>query len=75
MAPQPETRVLACPEMRRLLQKFTSAVSEHERMQTAQLVAVMNGDGTLFEEWIAKAAEQKDQAKQAIITHRQEHGC
>jgi hypothetical protein len=67
--------VVACIEKLRLLREFSQAVSEHHRMQTAQVAAVLNGDDFLFEEEIAVAAARRENAKYAILAHQQEHGC
>jgi len=44
-------------------------------MNSAQVAAVMNGDGFLFNEQIAEATERKERAKYAILAHQDEHGC
>jgi len=66
---------MACIEKYRLLQAFARAVSEHNRMMSAQVAAVLNGDDFPFEEEIAKAAARRENAKYAILAHQQEHGC
>lgn len=62
-------------EKTRLLDEFARAVSEYNRMNTAQVVAVMKGEGRGFQEQIADAARRKDEAKYAILEHEQKHGC
>jgi hypothetical protein len=67
--------LMACPERRRLLKAFSDAVSEYNRMHSAQVAAVLRGDDFPFAEEIAAAGRAKEQAKYAVIAHRQEHGC
>jgi len=64
-----------CPKKQRLLQEFTSAVSDHHRMQSAQLAGILRGEDFPFEKEIAEAAARRELAKYAIIAHQQEHGC
>jgi len=70
-APVPD----ACIEKFRLMQEYARAVSEHDRMQSAQVAAVLRGEDFPFEEEIASAADRRENAKYAILTHRQHHGC
>jgi hypothetical protein len=42
-------------------------------MQTAQLQAILNGEDFPFEDWIAQAAARREQAKQAVVSYRQQH--
>jgi hypothetical protein len=51
------------------------AVSEYNRMKTAQVQAVKNGDGPLFTDLIAAFGLRMDRAKYAILKHQEEHGC
>jgi hypothetical protein len=44
-------------------------------MHSAQLAAVLKAEDFLFQHEIAEAGRRKDQAKYAILEHRQEHGC
>ena len=67
--------VVTCREQRKLLKAFAHAVREYQRMQTAQVAAVLNGKDFLFEDWVEKAAKAKDEAMYAILRHREEHGC
>ena len=64
-----------CIEKQRLLQAFADAVSEHHRMQSAQVAAVLNGQDFPFEEEIARASARREQAKYEVLAHRAEHGC
>jgi hypothetical protein len=66
---------IACIEKQRLLHAFAQAVSEYNRMNTAQVAAVLRGEPLQFHEQIARAEERKDAAKYAILVHEQEHGC
>jgi hypothetical protein len=68
-------RVVACVEKRRLLQAFTEAVAECNRLQSAQVSGLLQGDGFDLESDIAKAAQGRELAKYAVIAHQQEHGC
>jgi hypothetical protein len=67
--------LIACIEKQRLLQEFARAVSEYHRLQSAQVAAVINGEGFLFEEQLADAAIRRDEAKYAVLAHQQAHGC
>ena len=57
------------------MREFAKAVSEYNRMHSAQLAAVLNGEDFPFQDEIEKAGRRKDDAKYAILEHRQEHGC
>jgi hypothetical protein len=73
MTPSPNrTR---CIEKERLMSEYAAAVSECNRMHSAQIAAVKRGEDFPFEEQIAKAAERRENAKYAILAHQQEHGC
>jgi hypothetical protein len=73
-APAPGSN-FACIELRRLQQEFADAVSEHHRIQSAQVAAVMNGEVCPFEKELAEALTRKENAKYAIIAHQEKHGC
>jgi len=64
-----------CIEKQRLLEDYTAAVSEFNRMHSAQLAAVRKGEDFPFEEQIARAAERRENAKYAILAHQEKHGC
>jgi hypothetical protein len=66
---------LLCFEKQRLIRNFEHAVSEYNRMNSAQVLAVRNGEDFPFQDEIAQAAAAKDNAKYAILAHQQEHGC
>jgi hypothetical protein len=65
---------IVCPEKQRFLEDFASTMSEYHRMQSAQVAAVLNGEDSPFENWINNAAARKDQAKYAVLGHREQHG-
>jgi hypothetical protein len=67
--------ILVCIERERLLRQFTKAVSDHHRVQTAQVAAVLRGEDFPFQELIAEAAHERDRAKYAVLEHQREHGC
>jgi hypothetical protein len=64
-----------CIEKKRLQDAFAWAVSEYNRMNTAQALALMRGEGFRFNEQIAETAQRKDEAKYAVLKHEQDHGC
>jgi len=64
-----------CIEQERLMHEYSSAVSECNRLQSASVLAVKRGDAVEFEELVAKANERRENAKYAILAHREEHGC
>lgn len=67
--------IIARSEKRKLLQEFVAAVSEVNRIHSAQVVAVLNGDGFLFQDELHKAMSWKEKAKYAVLVHQQEYGC
>ena len=54
---------------------FTQAVSDHHRIQSAQLAALLKGEDFPFEEEIAQAAARREEAKYAVLRHQEDHGC
>jgi hypothetical protein len=66
---------IACIEKRRLLLAYTTAVAECNRLQSAQVSALLQGDGFDLEMEIAKAGERREQLKYAVLAHQQQHGC
>ena len=70
-APSP----IVCLERERLIREFAGAVSDHHRMQSAQLKAVLNGEDFPFEAEIAETGARRENAKYAILAHRRQHGC
>ena len=67
--------VIYCLEKVRLIRAFEWAVSEYNRMSSAQALAIRRGEGFRFGEQIAAAGRLKDEAKYAILKHEEEHGC
>ena len=70
-----ESLPIVCIEKRRLLQEYTNAVSDCNRLQSAQVLAVKRGECFTFEEEIAKASQRREHAKYTIIDHAEKHGC
>jgi hypothetical protein len=66
---------LLCVERERLRIAFVAAVSEFNRIQSAQVAALANGELFPFEDEIATALQQRDNAKYALIAHQEKHGC
>jgi hypothetical protein len=64
-----------CIEKWTLLRAFATAVSNYNRMQSAQLAAVLRGEDFQFQAQIEEAAHERDQLKYAILAHRESHGC
>ena len=64
-----------CIEMWQLMEDYARAVSDYNRMNSAQVAAVLAGEDFQFQEEIAKAGARKDEAKYAILKHHEEHGC
>ena len=59
----------------KLIAEFTRATSEYLRMESAQLRALVNGDGRQFDREIARARKERDQFRELIMLHQQNHGC
>lgn len=66
---------LFCIESKRLADAYTWAVSEYLRLQSAQLATILNGDAVTFQHDIHEASIRKDEAKYALMAHREQHGC
>jgi hypothetical protein len=66
--------MIACSKKRELLQEFAKAVSEVNRIHSAQLRAVLNDEGFRFQEELDKATTQRESAKYAVLEHQREHG-
>jgi hypothetical protein len=73
MASEPSP--IVCIEKQRLIQEYTNAVSECNRLQSAQVLAVRRAEDFTFEEEIAKASQRREYAKYAIMDHSEKHGC
>jgi hypothetical protein len=71
VAPAP----IFCNEKKTLMERFTKAVSDYLRMQTAQMRALRNGEGLRFEDEIKAAGRLREQARRAIVEHERQHGC
>jgi hypothetical protein len=54
---------------------FAHAVSEYNRMNSAQALAVMRGDGFLFTEHVTETRKRMEDLKYAVIVHEEAHGC
>ena len=66
---------ILCFEKEKLLREFAKAVHDHHKIATAQMNAIINGDGFQFEEELVRAAEDRERAKYAIMAHQLKHGC
>ena len=66
---------MSCDEKWRLLRDFMDSVSNINRIQTAQVIAVLKGDGFQHQQEFVKAVDRKDHAKCAVIAHIHQHGC
>jgi hypothetical protein len=64
-----------CIERERLVKAFAKAVSDLNRMHTAQIAAIARNEDFRFEEEIAEADRVRENAKYAILQHREGHGC
>jgi hypothetical protein len=67
--------IILCLEKVKLIKAYEWCVSEYNRMNSAQVAALRNGDGFIFSEQIAEAGLLRERAKYAIIKHEEEHGC
>jgi hypothetical protein len=67
--------IIACREKQQLLMAYVAAASDLNRIHSAQLAAVLNDEGFLFQAEFAEALERKERAKYAVLTHREQHGC
>jgi hypothetical protein len=70
-SPQP----VICIQRERLIRVFLRAVGELNRLQIAQAGAALAGDDFSYEPQIAEATRIRDNAKYAVLLHREEHGC
>jgi hypothetical protein len=73
LAPVPAP--IFCRERQRLISEYTVAASEHLQALSAQLKAVADGDGFVFEAEIHATRDRKDEAKYAVLQHQEQHGC
>jgi hypothetical protein len=65
----------ACLEKRRLLQEFVVSASTLNRIENAQVVAALSGDGFQFQAELEQALAHKQKAKYAVLAHQENHGC
>jgi hypothetical protein len=65
----------ACLEKRRLLHEFVASASSLNRIENAQVVAALSGDGFQFEVELEQAVTRKQKAKYTVLAHQEEHGC
>jgi hypothetical protein len=72
--PEPSP-IIACPEKKRLLEEFARAVSDFNRMHSAQFAAALKGEDFPFEKELDEAMTRKLKAKDAVLAHQEEHGC
>jgi hypothetical protein len=54
---------------------FAHAVSDYNRMNSAQALAVMRGEGFRFTEQITETGARMEELKYAVIAHEETHGC
>jgi hypothetical protein len=73
MATLPKT--IRCIEKERLMNEYLTAVSEYNRIQSAQVEAARREVSFPFEEELVIASERRLNAKYAIIAHQEQHGC
>jgi hypothetical protein len=71
----PLSSLVFCFEKIKLIQEYAHAVSEYNRMQSAQVAALRNGDGFEFTGADSGGRTAQGQAKDAILKHEEEHGC
>jgi hypothetical protein len=66
-----------CVEKHHLLSRFVAAVKDLSELHRQQILAVIDGDPNLtrFEALLHHAAQRKDLAKYALMTHADAHGC
>jgi hypothetical protein len=65
------SRPLFCEEKERLL----SEARDYLRITSAQVLALKNGDVYQFAAQMEAARQRKEEAKEAIFHHRQQHWC
>ena len=76
-APAPSTFIAYCHARHRLLTEFTEAVQDLGLLQDQQVAALLSGDQEFsrFDILIHMAADRKQKAKYAYISHVETHGC
>jgi hypothetical protein len=68
-------KAIRCIEKERLMTEYVNAVTDQNRIQSAQVESVKRGGSFPFEEELAMASERRLNAKYAIIAHQEQHGC
>ena len=58
-----------------MIQSFLRAISELDELRTAQATAYLIGDDFSFAEPISVATRARDDAKYALLAHKEKHGC
>ena len=71
----PRSSVILCVERQQLITELEKAVADFNRISSAQLAALRNGEGLMFVEHLAAARLRIDRTRRAIIAHDEEHGC
>jgi hypothetical protein len=64
-----------CPERTALVEAFTKAVSDYNRLHSAQVAALVRGSDLKFDMEMQSARKAVDLARAAILLHEREHGC
>ena len=66
-----------CEERQQLIEAFVEASRELVELQSQQTQNVISGDPDCvrFDDLLHMAREKKDQAKYALIAHRETHRC
>ena len=57
------------------LDEFVAAVSEHLRVESARIPALVRGDESEFDADLEVARRRKEAAREAIRAHQWKHGC
>src|SRR6516162_5196390 len=70
MAPLVPAGCLLC---KRLVREYAQAISDHNRIHCAYLVAILQGEDSSFEGEIARAENRKESVFYAILSHQREH--
>ena len=66
---------MICLDKRLLTRAYVREVSEWNRIHSAQVRAVTQGQEYMFNQELAAATDRVEQAKYALINHCQTHGC
>jgi hypothetical protein len=66
---------MTCLKKKLLINLFIETVSEHNRLQTLQVEALIRGAGFTLDSEITAARERRDHARFAIAEHQEMHGC